>query len=415
MRKTVSLLPFVLLLATIGAAVFLFWQGASDTQPRPDAVSSAHSDPVSEEPNVPQVADPSAPVMKDQPGRVVDPGTVSAGAGVVASGILLRGRLVDRKGRPVADAGLELRSWSFSVGDMDRATREAESDSDGRFSFVVARGMNGRLSLVGGDRVFRQGRIHLSELAGDHDLGDLEVLTASRIRGVVKDVRGQPLPGISVQANLGALSFAGSSTSTTSDDGSFEIGRLYPGSWQVRTASPNHLPATVELQIGPEEQVEGVVLELREGSSIAGRVVDDRGLPVPDFKVGIRRSEDFGGLSIERFTPEEATRTDEHGMFVVAGIEQPTATVHAFGNGYTSAQQADVPVGTVDLLLRVSRLGSVSGILQDVSGLPIAGSKVHVERIDGGRRGSRHTHRRASQGRSHSPRRQRHRRRQQVR
>ncbi len=387
MRKTLSLLPFVLLLATFGAAVFLFWQGLSNAQPRLDAVPSAHSDPVGEAPNLSKAAHPPTPVKSDEPGRVVDLGTVSAAAGGEVSEILLRGRLVDRKGQPVADAGLELRSWSFTVSGTGQAPRKALSDADGRFSFVVARGMNGRLSLDGGDRVFRQGRIQLAELASDHDLGDVEVLTASRIRGVVKNVRGQPLPGISVKAHLGAFSLGVSSTSTTRDDGSFEIGQLHPGSWQLRTASPSHLPATVALQVGPEEQVEGVVLELREGSSVAGRVVDDRGLPVPDFKVGIRRSENFGGLSIERFTLEEATRTDEHGMFVVAGIEQPVATIRAFGNGYTSALQADVPVGTVDLLLRVSRLGSVSGTLQDMSGLPIAGSTVSVERVDGDRPG----------------------------
>ena len=73
---------------------------------------------------------------------------------------------------------------------------------------------------------------------------------------------------------------------------------------------------------------------------------------------------------------------ERNGMFTLAGLASDRVVVIAFGPGYSKAQQADVAVGTADLLLRVNRLGSIRGILRDLAGEPIAGSRVFAEPVE---------------------------------
>ena len=118
------------------------------------------------------------------------------------------------------------------------------------------------------------------------------------------------------------------------------------------------------------------MLVLKTGNAIAGQVVDERGIGVPDMKVGCKRTETRGGIAIERFAAEEATTTDPNGYFTLAGIAEETASVRAFGKKHSAAIAADVKVGTGDLILRVERLGTVEGVLVDTEGKPIADSRI---------------------------------------
>lgn len=313
--------------------------------------------------------------------------------GAANESVSVRGRLVDRQGAPRAGVVMALQTWAgldeieldglppFPAGGRDRERDDlptCTSRADGTFQIQLAKNRSGQLELRAADLVFAKSEPVVQGKKGDQDLGDVTVLRAASVQGLVQDERGLPVAGVKVAMVFGALGFGGESSSMTKADGAFTLGKLRAGKWTLRTASGKFLPTVTEVEIAAEEQRTGVVLVVKPGRAIAGQVVDDRGVGVAAMKVGSKRKEARGAVDIERFSPDEATTTDQHGYFTLSGLAEATASVRAFGPGHSSASAADVPVGTGDLVLRVERLGSVEGVLVGADGTPIAGSRVRA-------------------------------------
>lgn len=307
-------------------------------------------------------------------------------------GVVVRGRLVDKQGAPRPDVALLLREWSGpselegipvlarqrSVGG-ESVRPSCHTDADGRFAIPLRADRAGQLELLGDELVFANELSVVQGKKGDQDLGDLRVLRAGRIAGVVHDGNGAPMAEIKVAADLGARLFGDRDSTTTTDAaGRFEFRRLRPGTWGLRTASSKFLPTLVDVELGEEAERTDLVLVVRPGRAIAGQVVDERGVGVAGMKVGSQRKEARGGLEIERFTADEATTTDAAGFFTLAGLGDDLVTVRTHGPGHTSAMLDEVQVGDGNVLLRVHRLGVVEGVLRGADGGPIAGSRVRV-------------------------------------
>ncbi len=395
MNAKVLVVPLVALVATAG---YFFWRG--DVEPTPMA-------PVAHTAGAP--AAPSKADLLNAALPLTPPPTPAAGAGTsdrtavpvaddrktVAAVITLRGRLVDAKGTPRPAVVLAMRSWTAPDGTTivelpprplpDRAREDQPTwttRSDGTFAIPLAAGHAASLELQSDDLVFAKNEPTVEDKKVDQDLGDITVLRAGTVQGVVKDERGQPVAGVKVAVTLGSLGFGGfgaSSASVSKADGAFTVGKLRPGKWSLRTASGKFLPTVEALTLEAEEQRMDVVLVVRAGNAIAGQVVDDRGMGVAAMKVGSKRKEASGAIDIERFTADEATTTDANGYFTLAGLSDEFTSVRAFGPGHSAVTQSDVQVGTGNLLLRVERLGIVEGVLQAADGAPIAGSRVRSE------------------------------------
>jgi len=305
------------------------------------------------------------------------------------------GRLVDLKGAPRADVEVRWRSWKldgdlialslpFGDRDRDRPQDKVRTDRDGRFLFPLDKGRQGSLQLDLDHYVFQRGEVGFATTNGDAALGDLTVVLPSHLRGVVVDGHGQPVADVMVGVTVGNLGLGTRSESKTDAQGRFDVGALHAGKWTLRTMSARHLPAVLEMTLADEEQKDDVRLVVDQGRSIAGQIVDDRGMPVAGMKVGSMRKEQRGAMSIERFVPDEAATTDDGGYFVLGGLQGEVVTVRASGRGHSMVTEANVAVGTGNLLLRTMRRGSVAGVLTDLNGKPIAGSRVSAR---GERRG----------------------------
>lgn len=340
----------------------------------------------------------AAPSVAEQTGRVAERGEVAAsavgagdrslaaqpsGSGGAPGGVWLRARLIDAAGAPRADVEVNLATWRDTAalplpagGRGDGKQPSTRSGKDGRFGFPIPRVGAGGLELAADDLVFANDRIQWEANGADLDLGDLSVVAAATVQGVVQDAQGAPVAGVKVTATQGPLRFGAASSATTAADGAFSLGKLRPAKWTLRTASGKFLPHAEELEIAAGERRTGVVVVLQAGAAIAGQVVDDLGVGVAGIRVGSKRSESHSGLAIERFTSDEAVRTDANGFFTLAGLEGERASVRAFGPGYLTAMATDVPVGTNDLVLRVDRQATIVGTLVDPAGKPIAGSNV---------------------------------------
>jgi protocatechuate 3,4-dioxygenase beta subunit len=302
----------------------------------------------------------------------------------------VRGRVVDAVRAPRAGVDLRLRRLEkrgFEVfGDFDPPgvgrganVETVTSAADGTLTFLLAREGSGTLGLVPDDLVFEGERPRVPPGNDDVDLGDLVVLRACTVRGVVRDQRGQPVADVRVEAFAGVFAFDGRSSTQTAADGTFTVEPLRPGKWTLRTASNRFQPARVELDLQREEQRHDLVIVVQPGQAIAGQVVDDRGVGIAGVRVNVRRREIQGAVDIERMTAAEAATTDEQGFFELRGLTGDLVTVRARSKAHAAATIADVKVGTGDLLVRMPRLGSIAGVLTTATGEPIAGSSISVQ------------------------------------
>ncbi len=330
------------------------------------------------------VAHGAAPAAVDASERVAAP---AVEGGAPSGVVMVQGRVVDAGGAARAGVTLTLRTWEGMDGLEflpPPSTREREdlptwtTRPDGTFRIPLPKNRLGQLGLTDDELVFETPPTAIAASKGDQDLGDVRVLRAGRLQGVVQDDRGNGVAGVKVQITVGTMGFGGPG-SVSGADGAFSIGKLRRGTWTLRTASGKFLPTTVEVELGAEEQKTGVVIVVKAGNAIAGQVVDDRGVGVPGMRVGSKRNEALGSLDIERFSPDESTSTDANGYFTLSGLDDDAATVRAFGPGHSPVTASDVPVGTGNLVLRVERLGAIEGVLVAGDGKPIAGSRVRVQ------------------------------------
>ncbi|MEO6597788.1 MAG: carboxypeptidase-like regulatory domain-containing protein [Planctomycetota bacterium] len=386
----------VLLLLFVVACVagwFAFKAGGGDVEPgalspKGERAASAVGQPATAQSEVdrPTSSVSAAGALDRKAVPAPDVGKVPDGS------VVVRGRLVDGKSVPRAGVAVQLTTWStpdgFDGSDFDfagpgqrnaPAQPRATTSSDGTFQLALAVDRGGALSLPDDDLVFAEDPPRVRGKKGDQDLSDVVVVRAGALQGIVRDQNGQPVADVKVSATVGAFAFGTSSSAMTAADGTFSVGKLRPGKWTLRTASGKFLPTVEEHTLAPEQRLTDLVVVVRPGQAIAGQVVDERGQPVANFKVGSKRKEVRGAVDIERFASDEAAVTDQYGFFTLSGLAEPVVTLKAFGPGHTTATVADVSVGTGNLLVRVERLAVIEGILVAGDGSPIEGSRITAE------------------------------------
>jgi len=383
----------VLLAALVGGSLWLAL--GSDATPPPVAAPDAHAPGAAPVPVAAPlvhaqgaVDDPAAVAAAGEDGKRIAAATTPTAAG---ASVVVRGRTVDAAG--AARAGVELTLATWPAGDFDedivfdlpeRAANakadalRARSGADGRFTLALAADRGGAIGLADDAFVFAVASPNVRGGKGDQDLGDVVVVRAAVVRGRVQTEAGAPIAGAKVFTERGLLGFDERGRTATTADGAFTIGKLRPGACTLRVALAGYLPHAAELELQAEEQRDGVVVTLRTGQAIAGRVVDDRGVGVAAAKVGAKRKEVRAGMDVERFTADEAAVTDANGWFTLTGLADDVVTVSAFGKEHTTATAADVAIGTMDVVLRVERLGAIEGVLVGADGAPIAGSEVRL-------------------------------------
>lgn len=350
------------------------------------------------EPAANAAAAPAAAPLVTAQGAVVDPVAVVAvgedakrteaapAPNAAVATVMVRGRVVDPAGNP--RAGVEVSLWTTPIDsdlpeDFDFPVAPpspgefptAKTGADGRFAMPLDANRRGSVDVDDDRYVQRGGRAAVRGDKGDQDVGDVTTILACVLRGRVQDEAGKPIADAKVMVETGYRLF-GERSMKSAADGAFEVGKVEPGKNALRVARAGFLPSLTELELQPEEQRDGLVVTLRTGKAIAGRVVDERGVGVAAAKVGAKRKELLDGMAIERFVAEEATSSDANGWFTLAGLADDTVTVSAFGKEHTTATAAGVAVGTMDVVLRVERLGAIEGVLVGADGAPIAGSEV---------------------------------------
>jgi hypothetical protein len=254
-------------------------------------------------------------------------------------GGILAGRIFGPAGRPVSGARVEA------------ARGVAESDDEGRFRMsglvpgatvslaVQAAGLRGGLPAV------------LVPPEGRSTRVEIHLERAASLEGRLTDAAGRPIAGALV-----TLQEPPSPRVLTDDDGHFDLDGLAPGRREAVALRPSGSAlarAAVELREGPNR----LDLTAPPGLPVSGRVIDERGAPVPAAR-----------LFLEGEDPEDRWLTvgGDDGTFLLPGLRAGDYRLSVLAAGFAQAEPLAVRIAgepVRGLTLRVGRSGSITGRL----------------------------------------------------
>ena len=232
----------------------------------------------------------------DQDGEAADAVVVSLGIGEVVSGVELwvtalpavAGRVVDARGEPVADAEVMAIAMRF---DIER------SAADGTFRFSgLPRGLV-ELSAVT-ERAIPKAPLQIEVKDAPIEGVVLTVVEAPRIVGRIEPPTAATIEVEEVgpphkRRPYDAGSMRTPDHATAGADGRFELAPIVPERYRLVATTDDGRRATAEVVVPATGTVE-VVLQLVDAASVAGRVIDDRGEPVPGTMVLVASAREPG-------------------------------------------------------------------------------------------------------------------------
>lgn len=318
---------------------------------------------------------------------------------VLDAGYSKRGRVLAADGKPAV--GARLRMWPF-WGNRQTVEREVVTDDDGWFQLRsletrniphFEEGSSGLAATV----VYPGHAVEVVQpLVPDEEDGELLLIQLSPERvlaGVVVDGDGKPIEGARVRAEGSRLMnpgfgtnepttwewSAGVSRTRTEADGSFRLGNLYAGAFDLHVTHPKDSDLfTTELVVAGKDDLR-VVLDPEDAarSVIRGVVLDDvTGEPVPSFIVTpmVKSAQGASGYNNEF--------NDPSGRFEVAAPfgDDVLIGVDVTAPGYASLERPyqSYPRGVTELELRLRQARELSVRVQDGDGELVSGGKLYV-------------------------------------
>jgi hypothetical protein len=285
---------------------------------------------------------------------------------VLSPGAAVRGNVVDTDDHPVSGASLYLEGVPW----MARGTT---SNADG--AFRVARVPDGVTSLVASARGYKTARVVLPKRESQVDLVvRVKLAAASPVEGDVRDPDGNPIRA-RVVACEGQPSEA---SSMSADDGTFNLPPSAIGCNAVAQHDAYEASDAVLL-------VEGVHvgLRLKPGGAIAGVVVDESGVAVASFTVGV---ESFSGAQPRGLRNTPPLKVDDaNGAFRMEKLAPGRYVLSAGtpGKAPTRSDPIDVSGGTTTSGVRIvlPSGGAVTGHVFDERHAPLEGVEVRFDAV----------------------------------
>jgi hypothetical protein len=163
-------------------------------------------------------------------------------------------------------------------------------------------------------------------------------------------------------------------------DGIQTVLKMPSGQYHVRVCHSRCLFATAGIQVEAGKTVE-VKLDLIEGSSLYGKIVDSSGQPLEGARVGIVQPREGGALAHDL-----ATFTTSTGEYTLDGIPPGTFNVRVRREGYRSWERTDLtlsgPGCRMELHATLSRGRSLAGRVLTERGAPVSGAVIMASNED---------------------------------
>lgn len=273
---------------------------------------------------------------------VLKPGETRDVEWTVDAGCRVTGHCIDQFGKPVVSQPMRMETGfgSTPVYFQDFVTgqvKQAITDADGRFEF---QGVSVGAWFIGPEPHISTAlrppavvapvadevapiaqRIEIGASDTDREI-DLRVDRGLAIRGRVLDSKGNPSRGGRVHAEVEPKSLM--TSVKYGRDGTFTLGPIAAGRYRLRAESraPGESDAKSEA-VSAETGETDVVLRLRPGVTLAGRVVDERGEPVSASMLISRNGPDGSHNEFFATKPDGAFNlsNSEPGTFVIAATQ----------------------------------------------------------------------------------------------
>jgi hypothetical protein len=211
---------------------------------------------------------------------------------------------------------------------------------------------------------------------------DITMGPGGSISGVVKNGSGNPISGVLVLASGNS-----SGSGLTGADGSYTMASLAPGNYEVSTFASGFVTeyynnvydssAATQVVVTDLTDTPNIDFTLGPGGSISGVVKDGSGNPI-------------AGASVSAFGNSFGTGSaGADGSYTIAHLAPGSYKVHAGASGFVSeyynnvyGSSAATPVAVADLTdtsnidFTLGPGDSISGVVRDGSGNPIAGASV---------------------------------------
>jgi hypothetical protein len=267
-------------------------------------------------------------VKRDSVPLSLSPGQIVEREWRIGAGCKLTGRVVDPEGAPVPGISLWMtkseagRSRRFDRYSIEAKERRSTSGADGTFEFGD---VDPRTWLIGPAPENERKSIapfpDVLEIPAESSevVHDIRIIRGLYIRGHVVDSKDSPVPEPFI---WGRMTDAGWLVDVRGeDDGSFELGPLVPGQYELSAMAPMHQDANSEVVTFTAGDADAV-LKLRAGGTLSGRVIDSlTGSPCSAELVLVQRDGDSGYLSLPH--------SKEDGSYRCAGLPAGTYDVTA--------------------------------------------------------------------------------------
>ncbi|MGE5277313.1 MAG: carboxypeptidase regulatory-like domain-containing protein [Acidobacteriota bacterium] len=307
---------------------------------------------------------------------------------VLSAGVSVAGVVRDAQGAPVAGATV------FLLGDAGRPQNTATGGDGGfRLSDLPA----GKAVMLA---VNAEGYAGARSSATPPAEGVVVVLSATgTIRGRVQDAAsGEPIPEFTVTLMAGGRAGFGNFVmrgpggapgpqNFQSADGAFEVAGVPPGDWSVRASATSYRSGDVSgVSVAAGETKEDVVVSLKRGGALAGRVLDaGAGVPIANATVSwepagsapgpaamAARLLDGGGANV--------TTTDADGRFAFDGLPDGKVTLTATHPDYLEASRDADPSAGSEVQIPLGSGGSIAGLVVGGDGrTAIPGAQVRLD------------------------------------
>ena len=217
--------------------------------------------------------------------------------------------VVSTKGEPIPNALLQ---WIAEGDDPMGSQVVGTTDAEGRYEVELSRPGAWWVRILGGGT---DEDYYLDIPAVDEYTKDFTPPSGT-VRGMVRDVDGNPLAGVSVSHLIVAGREYGSPLSLavdrklSEDDGSYELQGMGPGVYQIGAVGlKSGIARPIVVELGPDEVVENIDFVIRGGGALGGVASDASGLPLAGVPLWLLDSD---GLLIN---PISQLRTNGQGRF----------------------------------------------------------------------------------------------------
>ena len=302
----------------------------------------------------------------------------------VMTSVVLSGVVVDSDDKPIAGARLfpELQTSQYSdIGLAASWVLVRESDHDGHFALNQL--MPGNYVI----RAFADGYAPIAVHSGPGSTSDLRLVMTrgGNLSGrVLLAKTREPLGGVTVRTGS-PQRFVPPFSASTSGDGSFHIGAITPGEWQLRLASDAYVLVD---EAQPVKIVDGETTEItllaQTFSGVMGTVsVEETGEPVAGADVRLYPIDGYSQASPEATATSDTDgryviKTNKSGSYAIGVIDarDDPIVVSGLTRGPDVTLEPETVLSPVDVHLPAGNL--VSGIVVDDAGEPVAQAIVIV-------------------------------------